>query len=59
MIRILIWSNRYLGQKFHSWQYKTSHVFEDKTVLVIGIGNSGGDIVVELGRVTKQVFIVK
>ncbi|CAF3764421.1 unnamed protein product, partial [Rotaria sordida] len=44
-------------QKLHSWQYKTSHGFEDKNVLVIGIGNSGGDLVVELGRVAKQVYL--
>jgi dimethylaniline monooxygenase (N-oxide forming) len=43
------------GQKLHSWQYKTPNGFEDKTVLVIGIGNSGGDMVVELGRIAKQV----
>ncbi|CAF3374545.1 unnamed protein product [Rotaria sp. Silwood1] len=45
------------GRKIHSWQYKTSHGFEDKNVLVIGIGNSGGDLVVELGRVAKQVYL--
>jgi dimethylaniline monooxygenase (N-oxide forming) len=39
----------------HSWQYKTPQGFEDKTVLVIGVGNSGGDMVVELGRAAKQV----
>jgi dimethylaniline monooxygenase (N-oxide forming) len=47
------------GQKLHSWQYKTPHGFEDKTVLVIGIGNSGGDMVVELGRFAKQVLIMR
>jgi cation diffusion facilitator CzcD-associated flavoprotein CzcO len=26
-------------------------------VLVIGVGNSGGDMVVELGRIAKQVLI--
>lgn len=45
------------GEKLHSWQYKTSKGFEDKNVLVIGIGNSGGDLVVELGRVAKQVYL--
>ncbi|CAF3397574.1 unnamed protein product [Rotaria sp. Silwood1] len=38
-------------------QELTSHGFEDKNVLVIGIGNSGGDLVVELGRVAKQVYL--
>lgn len=54
------WANfpgleNFKGQKLHSWQYKTSQGFEDKTVLVIGVGNSGGDMVVELGRISKQV----
>ncbi|CAF3519533.1 unnamed protein product, partial [Rotaria sp. Silwood2] len=44
-------------RKIHSWQYKTSHGFEDKNVLIIGIGNSGGDLAVELGRVAKQVYL--
>lgn len=45
-----------LGRKLHSWEYKTSHGFEDKNVLVIGLGNSGGDLAVELGRASKQVY---
>lgn len=44
-----------LGQKIHSWQYKAPKGFEDQTVLIVGIGNSGGDMAVELGRVAKQV----
>jgi dimethylaniline monooxygenase (N-oxide forming) len=42
----------------HSWQYKAPFGFEDKTVLVVGIGNSGGDMAVELGRIAKQVFMM-
>ena len=45
------------GEKLHSWQYKTSRGFEDKNVLVVGIGNSGGDLAVELGRIAKQVYL--
>ena len=45
----------YAGRKLHSWQYKTPQGFEDKTVLVVGVGNSGGDMVVDLARVAKQV----
>lgn len=47
--------DHFKGEKLHSWQYKTSRGFEDKTVLVVGIGNSGGDMIVELGRTAKQV----
>ncbi|CAF1340855.1 unnamed protein product [Adineta steineri] len=49
--------DNFKGQKLHSWQYKTPHGFEDKTVVVIGIGNSGADMVVELGRFAKQVYL--
>ena len=43
------------GSKLHSWQYKNPKGFEDKTVLVVGVGNSGGDMVVDLARTAKQV----
>ncbi|CAF4010515.1 unnamed protein product [Rotaria sp. Silwood2] len=42
------------SEKLHSWQYKTSHGYEDKTVLIIGIGSSADDMAVELGHVAKQ-----
>ncbi|XP_065055085.1 flavin-containing monooxygenase 5-like [Rhopilema esculentum] len=45
------------GKKIHSKQYKDFKGYEDKRVLVIGIGNSGGDISVELSRHAKQVFL--
>uniref|UniRef100_A0A7N8WLY7 Flavin-containing monooxygenase n=1 Tax=Mastacembelus armatus TaxID=205130 RepID=A0A7N8WLY7_9TELE len=45
------------GTYFHSRDYKTPEEWRDKTVVVIGIGNSGGDIAVELSRVTKQLYL--
>ncbi|KAI5090470.1 flavin-containing monooxygenase 5-like [Silurus meridionalis] len=45
------------GKYFHSRDYKTPDEWRSKRVVVIGIGNSGGDIAVELSRVTKQVFL--
>ena len=45
------------GTYFHSRDYKTPEEWRNKKVVVIGIGNSGGDIAVELSRVTKQVWI--
>eukprot|EP00794_Sanderia_malayensis_P014230 gene14231-15714_t len=45
------------GTVIHSKQYKTPSRFEDKVVLVIGIGNSGGDISVELSRHASQVYL--
>ncbi|CAF1110405.1 unnamed protein product [Didymodactylos carnosus] len=47
------------GKKLHSWQYKTFHEFENKTVLIVGIGNSAGDMAVELSRVAKQIRLYK
>lgn len=43
------------GQYLHSRDYKTPDEWRNKKVVVVGIGNSGGDIAVELSRVTKQV----
>ncbi|XP_059922510.1 flavin-containing monooxygenase 5-like isoform X2 [Gadus macrocephalus] len=45
------------GVYFHSRNYKTPERWRNKKVVVIGIGNSGGDIAVELSRVTKQVYL--
>ncbi|KAM9849271.1 flavin-containing monooxygenase 5-like [Aulostomus maculatus] len=45
------------GKYFHSRDYKTPEEWRNKTAVVIGIGNSGGDIAVELSRVTKQVYL--
>ncbi|XP_054458148.1 flavin-containing monooxygenase 5-like [Anoplopoma fimbria] len=45
------------GKYFHSRDYKTPEEWRNKKVVVIGIGNSGGDIAVELSRVTKQLYL--
>ncbi|XP_068448896.1 flavin-containing monooxygenase 5-like [Clinocottus analis] len=45
------------GKFFHSRDYKTPDEWRHKKVVVIGIGNSGGDIAVELSRVAKQVYL--
>ncbi|KAL6486178.1 hypothetical protein MHYP_G00055700 [Metynnis hypsauchen] len=45
------------GKYLHSRDYKTPEEWRNKRVVVIGIGNSGGDIAVELSRMTKQVFL--
>lgn len=31
--------------------------YEDKVVVVVGVGNSGGDLAVELSRIAKQVLL--
>ncbi|XP_068096032.1 flavin-containing monooxygenase 5-like isoform X2 [Hyperolius riggenbachi] len=45
------------GQYFHSRVYKSIEPFKDKTVIVVGIGNSGVDLAVEISAVAKQVFL--
>ncbi|XP_008275666.1 dimethylaniline monooxygenase [N-oxide-forming] 5-like [Stegastes partitus] len=45
------------GKYFHSRDYKTPEEWRDKKVVVVGIGNSGGDLAVELSRVTKQLYL--
>ncbi len=39
----------------HSHSYKTADKFEDKRVVVVGVGNSAMDISVELSHVASQV----
>ncbi|XP_056379264.1 flavin-containing monooxygenase 5-like isoform X2 [Hyla sarda] len=45
------------GQYFHSRDYKEPQDFKNKRVLVVGIGNTGVDLAVELSAVAKQVFL--
>ncbi|XP_008070298.1 dimethylaniline monooxygenase [N-oxide-forming] 5-like [Carlito syrichta] len=45
------------GCYFHSREYKSPEDFLGKRIIVVGIGNSGVDIAVELSRVAKQVFL--
>ncbi|XP_076583172.1 flavin-containing monooxygenase 5-like [Chaetodon auriga] len=45
------------GKYFHSRDYKTPEEWRNKKAVVIGLGNSGGDIAAELSRVTKQVYL--
>uniref|UniRef100_A0A915A9N5 Flavin-containing monooxygenase n=1 Tax=Parascaris univalens TaxID=6257 RepID=A0A915A9N5_PARUN len=46
------------GHIIHSHSYKDHRGYEDKVVVVVGIGNSGGDVAVELSRVAKEVYLV-
>lgn len=43
------------GRCFHSWEYKDADACRGKRVLVVGIGNSGGDIAVEISRSAEKV----
>ncbi|KAJ6650530.1 hypothetical protein lerEdw1_006634 [Lerista edwardsae] len=45
------------GRVLHSWKYRDQKPFEGKRVLVVGAGNTGGDIAVEISRTSAQVFL--
>ncbi|EGW09227.1 flavin-containing monooxygenase 5 [Cricetulus griseus] len=48
---------KFKGKYFHSRDYKNPVEFTGKRVIVIGIGNSGGDLAVEISHTAKQVFL--
>lgn len=45
------------GKFYHSRDYKNPEDWRGKRAVVVGIGNSGGDIAVELSRMAKQVYL--
>ena len=47
----------FAGEEIHSNDYKVPEPYMDKRVLVVGIGNSGVDIAVDISRVADQVFL--
>ncbi|NXT67075.1 FMO4 monooxygenase, partial [Chaetops frenatus] len=49
--------SRFRGQHLHSRDYRDVQAFRGKRVLVVGIGNTGGDLAVELSRVAAKVFL--
>ncbi|NXG46271.1 FMO4 monooxygenase, partial [Psilopogon haemacephalus] len=50
-------NNRFKGQYLHSQEYKDAEAFRGKRVLVVGIGNTGGDLAVELSRMAAKVYL--
>ncbi|XP_066482182.1 flavin-containing monooxygenase 5-like [Tiliqua scincoides] len=48
---------KFKGRYFHSRDYKNPDEFKGKRVIVIGIGNSGGDLAVEISHTAQQVFL--
>ncbi|NXM76797.1 FMO4 monooxygenase, partial [Serilophus lunatus] len=48
---------RFKGRYLHSQEYKDVEAFRGKRVLVVGTGNTGGDLSVELSRVAAKVFL--
>ncbi|NXU47461.1 FMO4 monooxygenase, partial [Turnix velox] len=50
-------NTRFKGRYLHSQEYKDVEAFRGKRVLVVGIGNTGGDVAVELSHVAAKVFL--
>jgi len=48
---------KFKGQIIHTHSYKKPADFVGKKVVVVGIGNSGGDVAVELSMVNPKVYI--
>nr|XP_030135600.3 flavin-containing monooxygenase 5 isoform X1 [Taeniopygia guttata] len=48
---------KFKGCYLHSRDYKDAQAFTDKRVVVIGIGNSGSDLAVEISQRAQQVFL--
>lgn len=45
------------GKVMHSHQYRTNKSFEDQRVLVVGLGNTAGDIACDLSMAASKVFV--
>ncbi|CAB1324190.1 unnamed protein product [Coregonus sp. 'balchen'] len=45
------------GRYLHSWEYRSAEGLQGKRVVVVRIGNSGGDIAVDASRVAEQVYL--
>lgn len=47
----------FAGRYFHSSEYKDAEALRGKRVVVVGIGNTGGDIAVEVSRSAEKTFL--
>ncbi|XP_038067757.1 flavin-containing monooxygenase 5-like [Patiria miniata] len=45
------------GKVIHSQAYRTPDEYKDKRVVVVGIGNSGGDAATDVSRLATQVYL--
>ncbi|XP_026559189.1 dimethylaniline monooxygenase [N-oxide-forming] 2-like [Pseudonaja textilis] len=45
------------GHYMHSWEYRDAKGMEGKKVLILGAGNTGGDVAVEMSRTAAKVFL--
>ncbi|XP_069136296.1 flavin-containing monooxygenase 5-like [Argopecten irradians] len=49
--------DQFHGQTMHTHSYRSNRDLADKKVLVVGIGNSGADIAVDISHAASQVFL--
>lgn len=49
---------QFKGTIMHTHSLKHNKGFDNKVVVIVGIGNSAGDAAVELSTVTKQVILI-
>ncbi|EDM09395.1 flavin containing monooxygenase 4, isoform CRA_a [Rattus norvegicus] len=49
--------HKFKGQILHSQEYRIPDAFRGKRILVVGLGNTGGDVAVELSGIAAQVFL--
>lgn len=49
--------DEFQGRIIHTHSYKKPNGYDDKKVLVVGVGNSGGDVAVELSNIASQVYL--
>lgn len=49
--------HKFKGQILHSQEYRIPDAFRGKRILVVGLGNTGGDLAVELSGIAAQVFL--
>ncbi|XP_071499187.1 flavin-containing monooxygenase 5-like [Diadema antillarum] len=45
------------GKVLHTHDYISPHGYEKKRIMIVGVGNSGCDAAVELGRVASKLFL--
>ncbi|KAK9403829.1 dimethylaniline monooxygenase [Crotalus adamanteus] len=48
---------KFKGKIIHSWAYKNFEKYQDQRILIVGLGNSGVEIAIDLSHITKQVFL--
>lgn len=51
------YEGEFSGRSIHSYQYRSSEEFRGRRVLVVGVGNSGSQISVEISHVAKSVLL--